>query len=77
MSRSRKKRPITGKTCCRSEKKDKQLANRSLRIQQKQAIHHRKDVMPDLKEVSDIYSWGKDGKTDWSGSDYETMAIRK
>jgi hypothetical protein len=77
MSRSYKKHPITGMTTAESEKYDKQLANRKLRRKQKNAIRTKKEVLPQLKEVSNNYTFNKDGKHNWKGTDYETKAKRK
>jgi hypothetical protein len=62
MSRSRKKVPITGITTCDSEKWDKQHANRKLRAAIRVAIADDQEVMPELREVSNVWSFGKDGK---------------
>jgi hypothetical protein len=67
MTRSRRKTPITGITTCRSEKSDKQIANRRMRHKARLAIHHGLDHMPLLREVSNIWNFGKDGKT-WRGN---------
>ena len=76
MSRSRKKHPITGVCICRSEKPWKQIANRTLRRHHKWAVR-KGEVLPLMREVSNIYTWGKDGKHDWTGSEYEKKARRK
>lgn len=62
MSRSYRKTPITGWTTCESEKWDKKMANRKLRRRTIDAIRKREEVYPELKEVSDIWDFGKDGK---------------
>ncbi len=76
MSRSRKK-PISGITCCESDKPWKVEANRKLRRLQKRALKMRKEILPSLKEVSNVWLFGKDGKTDWTGTKYEKEARRK
>jgi len=81
MSRSFKKHPITGMTCAESEKKDKEIANRKLRRKTKKMIFDmiQKDdvVLPVVKDTSDIWSFNKDGKVNWKGSEYEVKAKRK
>jgi hypothetical protein len=67
LSRSRKKTPITGITTARSEKQDKRLANRKLRRKTRQALRCRDlDVLPVLREVSNVWCMDKDGKF-WFG----------
>jgi hypothetical protein len=65
MSRSYRKHLVAGHSGCRSEKKDKQIANRKLRHRVKLVM--KKDVesevlLPVLREVSDVWCMGKDGK---------------
>ena len=64
VSRSRKKRPISGITLADSEKQDKRLANRKLRrrVNQTLAVDPEADVLPLLREVSDPWTMAKDGK---------------
>ena len=62
MSRSFKKTPICG-IAGNSDKEDKRLANRSLRRKTKMDIKGEKEVLPELREVSDVWSMKKDGKT--------------
>jgi hypothetical protein len=62
MSRSRKKVPVTGMTTQDSEKQDKRKANRKLRAAVRVAIADEQEVMPELREVSDVWTFGKDGK---------------
>jgi len=62
MSRSKKKSKITGITTAKSEKADKQEANRRLRRKTKEAVKQGKDELPKLKETSNIWSFSKDGK---------------
>ena len=64
MSRSRKKTPISGIASADSEKQDKRKANRRVRRVNKVAVAT--DDEPKLKrEVSDVWSFDKDGKR-WS-----------
>jgi hypothetical protein len=66
MSRSRKKNPFTGHTVCDSDKKDKQIANRRLRIKTRQKIKSMVDyddeVLLEIDDVSDTWNFAKDGK---------------
>jgi len=61
MSRSRRKTPICGWSCAESEKKDKQLANRTFRRVGKRALVAEK-AMPLLQELSQVYDFAKNGK---------------
>jgi len=71
MSRSFKKNPYGGITTARSEKRDKRIANRRLRtvthilmkeITEGANIEH----VPDIKEVSNVRDFDKDGKIFYS-----------
>lgn len=68
MSRSVFKTPITGNTCARSEKYDKQKANRRLRRRVRVAIAVGDDSAVDLgiRDVSNVWAFQKDGKH-WHG----------
>lgn len=65
MSRSRRKTPVFGWTNCKSEKQDKQEANRSLRRINKARVQNGNEPMQ-KKENRDIWGFGKDGKG-WMG----------
>ena len=62
MSRSRKKTPVCGITTARSEKQDKRLANRRLRRGQKQAVERGDELLPLMREKSNVWSFAKDGR---------------
>jgi hypothetical protein len=66
MSRSFRKTPIMGITTARTDKPAKQDANRTLRAATRQSFSRNKDldelVTPVLREVSDNWSFPKDGK---------------
>ena len=66
MSRSKRKTPIHGMTCARSEKQDKRFANRALRRIVKVRLHTRVDLdavsLPVMREVYNVWSMAKDGK---------------
>jgi hypothetical protein len=62
MSNSRKKTPIHGITICESEKQDKRLANRQFRRVVKQKVKLQEEIFPEKRELSNVWSFGKDGK---------------
>ena len=61
MSRSTKKAPAFGHTKCTSEKEDKRRANKELRRINKVRLENGLEPL-DLKEKSDVWCFGKDGK---------------
>lgn len=65
MSRSYRHSPFTG-ICSHSDKPGKTLANQRLRSRQRDAIKGCRDfenlIVPLLREVSNVYSFPKDGK---------------
>lgn len=62
MSRSRKKTPITGYTTAETEKDDKRRANRKLRRITKVQVKKGDDQFTELREISNVWAFGKDGK---------------
>jgi hypothetical protein len=63
MSRSRRKTPVAGLTTAESEKQDKRRANRRLRRRVRAILPAEPDaVLPDLREVSCVWAFDKDGK---------------
>jgi hypothetical protein len=66
MSRSYRHTPVIGITTARSDKPGKVIANRTLRAACRQALINCRDfddlVMPHLREVSNVWSFPKDGK---------------
>ena len=64
MSRSRKKRSIGGMAAARSEKHDKRLANRKARrhVRVAMATDSNREVLPHLREISNVWAMAKDGK---------------
>ena len=82
MSRSYQHTPIFGMTTARSEKEDKRIANRILRAACRTALASCRDydalVMPILREVSNVWSFDKDGKQRLRASDpYFAKYMRK
>jgi len=75
MSRSRKYTPIGAITTATSEKRDKQLANRRLRAALRSAVALGADVLPEMRDVSDPWTFDKDGKT-WRGATFPEL-LRK
>ena len=63
MSRSKRKTPILPNCKASSEKTEKQKANRKLRRIVKEKIAVPEEELPQEKEISDIWNWGKDGKS--------------
>jgi len=64
MSRSMRRTSISGIRMAPSEKQDKRLANRRLRrIVRCRLMWRFSELLPDLREVSDVRSFKKDGKT--------------
>lgn len=62
MSRSYRKRPFISITKTESEKEDKRRANRRLRRKLRQIPPDDDAVLPLQREVSNVWSFGKDGK---------------
>ena len=62
MSRSKKKTKIQEITTAKSEKENKREANRKLRRIVKQKVNSGKTELPELREVSNVWSFDKDGK---------------
>lgn len=62
MSRSKRKTKIHGNTSAKSEKENKRDANRKLRRIVKQKVNSGKTELPELREVSNVWAFEKDGK---------------
>jgi len=62
MSRSRRKTKKRGITTASSEKRNKRIANRGLRRLVKQKLSNNDEILPALREVSNVWSFEKDGK---------------
>ncbi len=62
MSRSRKRNKIRGITTAKSEKQDKQDANRRFRRIVNQKVKQGGTELPKLKELSNVWGFEKDGK---------------
>ena len=66
MARSFNHLPITGTCKCRSERSDKIIWHRRLRRRVRCAIYRADDLMPHRFDVSNVWAFGKDGKTYWT-----------
>lgn len=64
MSRSHRKTPICGHTTAETEKQDKRIANRSFRrtVRQQLGSRHPDAVISNIRAVSNVWSFDKDGK---------------
>lgn len=62
MSRSEKKNKIRGITTAKSEKENKQEANRKYRRIIKQKVKSNESELPKIREISNVWSFDKDGK---------------
>ena len=69
MSRSRRRTPIVGITTADSEKDDKRQANQNLRHAVRRALRTGAEVIPTLRDVSDVWTFAKDGKHWWQKDD--------
>jgi hypothetical protein len=67
MSRSWIKNKIVGYTKKESEKRNKTIANKRYRRLVKVRIAKRSEVLPLIREVSNIYQFDKDGKHYYAG----------
>ena len=75
MARSKKKTPIIPNTKAESEKEDKRNNNRKLRRAVKQKLQVFEDtedlVLPELREITDVWDGAKDGKKFLKNKDLE------
>jgi len=73
MSRSRRRSPVFG-VCADSDKADKRVARQRWRAVTRAAVNRGADVIPTLREVSDVWDMAKDGKIGrWHRPDPELM----
>jgi len=78
MSCSKKKTPISGITTAKSEKQNKRTANRRWRKKVKDTLRKGVEILPELREVSNVWSFEKDGKSYFSkNSEWGKKASRK
>ncbi len=77
MSHSHRLTPIVGVAGCRSsEKEDKRLHNRAFRRGSKQRMRQEAEPFVDANEVSNVWSWSKDGKV-WIGAGSNSFLTRQ
>jgi hypothetical protein len=62
MSRSKKHTAKTGITTAETEKENKRKANRKLRRKTKEQVKKRGTNLSQLREVSNVWTFNKDGK---------------
>lgn len=64
MSRSRRRTPVCGITTARSEKEDKIAAHRRerRRVHTVLGVEPARDLLPHRRELSNVWSYAKDGK---------------
>ena len=65
MSRSKIKTPISGITTAPSGKEGKRQANRAFRRNIRMQVLKGKEIVSLLREVSNVWSFPKDGKRYW------------
>lgn len=68
MSRSYKKHPFASYVSYKSNKKDKQRANKLFRIKSKQNIKTEQEPLYSLNEVSNTYLFSSDGLASYVGN---------
>ncbi len=73
MSHSYRKNKIFA-NCGKTEKFDKTNANKKLRRLVKVRIARKFEILPILKEVSDIWAFAKDGKHYWADATKKDMS---
>lgn len=79
MSRSRRKKKIFGISCSGSEKREKTAHHRRLRRRVADALREslrtgdEPETLPVDREVSDVWTWSKDGKIYWGGASEKDM----
>ncbi len=78
MSRSRRKTPVFGHTTTDDQQHPwKQMAQRAWRRAVRQALHMGREVLPLLREVSDVWDWPMDGKWYCTTRDLDPRWMRK
>ena len=69
MSRSKIKTPISGITTAPSDEEGKRQANRAFRRNTRMEVLKGKEIVSLLREVSNVWSFPKDGKRYWRNLD--------
>lgn len=73
MSHSKKRTKKFGTTTASSEKEDKRIANRKFRRLVKSKAKVLDEDMPQIREVSNVWSFAKDGKRYYHNPDEKDM----
>ena len=74
MSRSYRKNKIFPIACGTSEKQDKRFHNRKMRRRVRiQMVKGDFDIFPVAEEISNVWSWAKDGKHWWNDATKKDM----
>ncbi len=73
MSRSYRKTKVQGNTLAKSEKVDKQKANRKFRRVVKEKVNQLDNELPARREVSNVWDFAKDGKRYVAGGNTKYM----
>lgn len=73
MSRSKIKTPISGITTALSDKEGKRQANRAFRRNTRMEVLKGKEIVSLLREVSNVWSFPKDGKRYWKNLDVKYL----
>lgn len=77
MSRSRKRTPVSSNACVRSEKGDKARANRRFRRVTRERILADSEAPRDIREVSNVWLFAKDGRHFVRNPEIAARIIRK
>ncbi len=73
MSRSRKRIPVSTNACCKSQKKDKRICNRTFRRKSKILLLKNEDLPLGTREVLNVFSFSGDGKHYVRSTDYSLI----
>ncbi|MFZ2223137.1 MAG: hypothetical protein WAV26_00470 [Candidatus Deferrimicrobium sp.] len=77
MSRSRKRTPVSPNACVLSEKDDKARANRRFRRVTRERIRADSEAPGDIREVSNVWLFAKDGRHFVRNPEIADKVIRK
>lgn len=77
MSRSRKRTPVSSNACASSEKEDKACANRRFRRITRERIRADSEAPHDIREVSSVWLFAKDGRGYVRNPEIAAKIIRK
>ena len=77
MSRSRKRTPVSPNACASSEKDDKARANRRFRRITRERVRAAAEPPSDIREVSSVWLFAKDGRHFVRNPEIADKVIRK